>query len=124
MGAETLLQQQGRINTEVQQGLMRTLMVPFSRQAARLQRVVQQTAIENRKHAEVTFSGADAELDRNVLERMTAPLEHLLRNAIVHGIESPDRRASRGQPAAGQIRSEERRVGKEGDGTCQNWWST
>src|SRR3546814_10017121 len=97
MGAETLLQQQGRINTEVQQGLMRTLMVPFSRQAARLQRVVQQTAIENRKHAEVTFSGADAELDRNVLERMTAPLEHLLRNAIVHGIESPDRRASRGK---------------------------
>src|SRR3546814_8476529 len=48
IGAETLLQQQGRINTEVQQGLMRTLMVPFSRQAARLQRVVQQTAIENR----------------------------------------------------------------------------
>src|SRR3546814_7185555 len=90
IGAETLLQQQGRINTEVQQGLMRTLMVPFSRQAARLQRVVQQTAIENRKHAEVTFSGADAELDRNVLERMTAPLEPLLRNAIVHGIESPD----------------------------------
>src|SRR3546814_13054654 len=43
-------------------------------------------------------------LDRNVLERMTAPLEHLLRNAIVHGIESPDRRASRGKPAAGQIR--------------------
>lgn len=104
IGAETLLQQQGRINTEVQQGLMRTLMVPFSRQAARLQRVVQQTAIENHKRAEVTFSGADAELDRNVLERMTAPLEHLLRNAIVHGIEAPDRRASRGKPAIGQIR--------------------
>src|SRR3546814_18332884 len=113
MGAETLLQQQGRINTEVQQGLMRTLMVPFSRQAARLQRVVQQTAIENRKHAEVTFSGADAELDRNVLERMTAPLEHLLRNAIVPGIESPDRRASRGQPAAGQHRINLRREGTQ-----------
>src|SRR3546814_19711739 len=42
--------------------------------------------------------------DRNVRERRTAPLEHLLRNAIVHGIESPDRRASRGKPAAGQIR--------------------
>lgn len=103
IGAETLLQQQGRINTEVQQGLMRTLMVPFSRQAARLQRVVQQTAIENRKRAEVTFSGADAELDRNVLERMTAPLEHLLRNAVVHGIEKPELRMARGKSAIGQI---------------------
>ncbi|HET8883160.1 MAG TPA: Hpt domain-containing protein, partial [Solimonas sp.] len=103
IGAETLLQQQGRINTEVQQGLMRTLMVPFSRQAARLQRVVQQTAIENRKRAEIVFSGAEAELDRNVLERMTAPLEHLLRNAIVHGIETPEVREARGKRPLGQI---------------------
>ncbi|WP_157622862.1 hybrid sensor histidine kinase/response regulator [Solimonas soli] len=102
-GAATLLQQQGRVNTEVQQGLMRTLMVPFSRQMARLQRVVQQTAIENGKRADVVFSGAEAELDRNVLERMTAPLEHLLRNAVVHGIETPDLRAARGKPATGQI---------------------
>lgn len=102
-GALTLLQQQGRVNTEVQQGLMRTLMVPFSRQIARLQRVVQQTAIENGKRADVVFSGADAELDRNVLERMTAPLEHLLRNAVVHGIETPDVRLARGKPAIGQI---------------------
>ncbi|NKF22347.1 hybrid sensor histidine kinase/response regulator [Solimonas marina] len=103
-GAEVLLQQQGRVNTEVQQGLMRTLMVPFSRQAARLQRVVQQTAIEGGKRAEIVFSGADAELDRNVLERMTAPLEHLLRNAVVHGIEAPQARMTQGKPALGQIR--------------------
>ncbi|MGH8446526.1 MAG: hybrid sensor histidine kinase/response regulator, partial [Solimonas sp.] len=103
VGAVTLLQQHGRVNTEVQQGLMRTLMVPFSRQAARLQRVVQQTAIENGKRADVVFSGAEAELDRNVLERMTAPLEHLLRNAVVHGIEAPDTRAVRGKPPTGQI---------------------
>ncbi|WP_020648541.1 hybrid sensor histidine kinase/response regulator [Solimonas variicoloris] len=102
-GAVTLLQQQGRVNTEVQQGLMRTLMVPFSRQAARLQRVVQQTALENGKRADIVFSGADAELDRNVLERMTAPLEHLLRNAVVHGVEAPDVRAARGKAPAGQI---------------------
>lgn len=104
VGAVTLLQQQGRVNTEVQQGLMRTLMVPFSRQAARLQRVVQQTALENGKRAEIVFAGAEAELDRNVLERMTAPLEHLLRNAVVHGIEAPEVRAERGKPATGQIR--------------------
>ena len=101
--AVTILLQQGRINTEIQQGMMRTLMVPFSRQAARLQRVVQQTALENGKRAEVQFSGIEAELDRNVLERMTAPLEHLLRNAVVHGIEMPDTRSFAGKDPIGHI---------------------
>src|SRR5690606_7286880 len=83
--------------------LMRTLMVPFSRQAARLQRLVQQTAQENGKRAELHFSGIESELDRNVLERMTAPLEHLLRNAVVHGIEMPDARTFAGKDPVGRI---------------------
>jgi chemosensory pili system protein ChpA (sensor histidine kinase/response regulator) len=102
--SETLLLQQGRVNTGVQQGLMSTLMVPFSRQVQRLQRLVRQVAQENGKQAVVHFSGIEAELDRNVLERMTAPLEHLLRNAVVHGIESPERRRGLGKPEAGEIR--------------------
>ncbi|MDP9142895.1 MAG: Hpt domain-containing protein, partial [Pseudomonadota bacterium] len=102
--ATTILLQQGRITTEVQQGLMRTLMVPFSRQVGRLQRVVQQTASDNDKRAEITFDGVEAELDRNVLERMTAPLEHLLRNAVIHGIERPDDRLAVGKPPSGQLR--------------------
>ncbi|HEX4894755.1 MAG TPA: Hpt domain-containing protein [Solimonas sp.] len=101
--AVTILLQQGRVNTEVQQGLMRTLMVPFSRQAARLQRVVQQTALENGKRAEVEFAGIEAEMDRNVLERMTAPLEHLLRNAVVHGLETPEVRERNGKPPTGKV---------------------
>jgi len=101
--AETILLQQGRINTSVQQGLMRTLMVPFSRQVARLQRVVRQTAADNGKQAEAVFSGIESELDRNVLERMTAPLEHLLRNAVVHGIEEPDTRLAASKLALGRI---------------------
>jgi chemosensory pili system protein ChpA (sensor histidine kinase/response regulator) len=101
--ATTILLQQGRINTEVQQGLMRTLMVPFSRQVARLQRVVQQTAGENSKRVEIVFDGVDAELDRNVLERMTAPLEHLLRNAVIHGIETPELREQAGKPGQGRL---------------------
>ena len=100
---EALLLQQGRINTEVQQGLMRTLMVPFSRQVQRLQRVVRQVADESGKQAQVNFAGVDAELDRNVLERMTAPLEHLLRNAVVHGIEMPSVRVAADKPKQGQI---------------------
>ncbi|MEW6166806.1 MAG: Hpt domain-containing protein [Pseudomonadota bacterium] len=102
--ATTILLQQERITTEVQQGLMRTLMVPFSRQVARLQRVVQQTALEHGKRAEIAFEGVEAELDRNVLERMTAPLEHLLRNAVIHGIELPSDRRAAGKPPAGQLR--------------------
>ncbi|MFP5305978.1 MAG: Hpt domain-containing protein [Gammaproteobacteria bacterium] len=102
--ATTILLQQERINTEVQQGLMRTLMVPFSRQVARLQRVVQQTALEHGKRAEITFEGVEAELDRNVLERMTAPLEHLLRNAVIHGIELPAERLAAEKPPAGHLR--------------------
>lgn len=99
----TILLQQGRINTEVQQGLMRTLMVPFSRQVARLQRVVQQTAMENGKRVDIGFDGVEAELDRNVLERMTAPLEHLLRNAVIHGIEPPAQREAAGKAATGKL---------------------
>ena len=102
--SETLLLQQARINTEVQQGLMSTLMVPFSRQVQRFQRLVRQVAEESGKKADVQFSGVEAELDRNVLERMTGPLEHLLRNAVVHGIESPQVRRERGKKETGEIR--------------------
>ena len=101
--SDTLLLQQSRITTEVQQGLMGTLMVPFSRQVQRLLRVVRQTAQENGRQAEAQFQGVEAELDRHVLERMTAPLEHLLRNAVVHGIEDPAERALAGKPVVGTI---------------------
>ena len=111
--AETLLLQQGRINTQVQQGLMGTLMVPFSRQVARLQRVVKQTAIENDKQADTTFSGIESELDRNVLERMTAPLEHLLRNSVVHGLETPSGRVAAGKPETGMVNVSLRREGTQ-----------
>ena len=101
--SDTLLLQQSRITTEVQQGLMGTLMVPFSRQVQRLLRVVRQTSLENGRQAEAQFQGVEAELDRHVLERITAPLEHLLRNAVVHGIEDPAERALAGKPLVGTI---------------------
>lgn len=110
---ETLLMQQGRVNAEVQRGLMGTLMVPFSRQEARLQRVVKQTALDTGKRAELRFEGIEQELDRNVLERMVAPLEHLLRNAVVHGLESPQARAAAGKPETGVIQVSLRREGTQ-----------
>lgn len=111
--AEGLLVQQGRINTEVQQALMGTLMVPFSRQVQRLSRVVRQTAEQNGKRARTEFSGAESELDRNVLERMTAPLEHLLRNCVVHGIEDAEGRLAAGKDPEGVVHVSLKRDGSQ-----------
>jgi chemosensory pili system protein ChpA (sensor histidine kinase/response regulator) len=78
-------------------------MVPFSNHAQRLRRVVRQAAQESHKHAELKLSGAEGEMDRQVLERVLAPLEHMLRNAVVHGIETPPERERLGKPVTGQI---------------------
>jgi len=101
--AENLLQQQGRINTELQEGLMRTRMVPFERMLPRLKRIVRQVAGELGKDVEFIVGNADGEMDRNVLERMAAPLEHMLRNAVDHGLESTEVRVAAGKPAQGRI---------------------
>lgn len=108
---EILLTQQARVNTALQQGLMGTLMVPFANQQARLQRLVRQAGEEHQRSVHIDFFGADAELDRSVLERMTAPLEHLLRNAIIHGIETPQQRAAAGKDETGRVSVALRREG-------------
>ncbi|MFV2060474.1 MAG: Hpt domain-containing protein [Gammaproteobacteria bacterium] len=101
--SETLLVQQSRVNTELQEGLMRTRMVPFSGQVSRLRRIVRQTSEELNKQVELKLSGVDNEIDRTVLERILAPLEHMLRNAIAHGIELPDQRTEKGKTAKGTV---------------------
>ena len=101
--AQNLLTQQARIITELQNSLMRTRMVPFQRHVQRLTRLVRQAANDTGRRAELVVQGASAELDRQMLERMVAPLEHMLRNAVVHGIEPPDRRAALGKPDVGRI---------------------
>jgi chemosensory pili system protein ChpA (sensor histidine kinase/response regulator) len=101
--SETLLLQQSRVNTDLQEGLMRTRMVSFSGLVPRLQRIIRQTSQELGKKAKLDIVGEQGEMDRSVLERVTAPLEHMLRNAISHGIESPDERKKRGKPETGNI---------------------
>jgi chemosensory pili system protein ChpA (sensor histidine kinase/response regulator) len=100
---DTLLQQQGRVANDLQDGLLRTRMVPVGSRAARLQRVVRQTAQSLGKQAELKITGAQGEMDRAILERMMGPLEHLLRNAVAHGIETPEARAAAEKPALGAI---------------------
>jgi chemosensory pili system protein ChpA (sensor histidine kinase/response regulator) len=109
--AETLLLQQARLNTEIQEGLMRTRMVPFSRLLPRLRRIVRQVAKDVGKDVEFHAYNAEGELDRNVLERMVPPLEHMLRNAVDHGIERPELRRNFGKPTTGRI---DLRLAREG----------
>lgn len=97
---------QARLNRDLQQNLMRVRMVPFSSLSERLYRIVRQTAKELGKRVNLDIRGAQADLDRSVLERITAPLEHLLRNAVTHGIEPPAERTALGKPEIGEIRLE------------------
>ncbi len=111
--AETLLVQQSRVTAELQDGLMRTRMVPFQRHVSRLTRLVRQVATESNKRAELAVEGASGELDRQVLEKMLPPFEHMVRNAVVHGIESAEERQAAGKPAAGRITIRLHREGAE-----------
>ena len=111
--AEGLLVQQSRVTAELQDGLMRTRMVPFERHVPRLTRLVRQAAEEAGKRAELAVEGAGGELDRQVLDKMLPPFEHMLRNAIVHGIEEPDVRQGNGKPATGRLTIRLHREGAE-----------
>ncbi|WP_372964164.1 Hpt domain-containing protein [Marinobacter sp.] len=100
---ETLLVQQSRINTELQEGLMKTRMIPFSSTVPRLRRIVRQISGELGKKVEFDVRNAEGEMDRTILERMVAPLEHMLRNALDHGIETPEERQQAGKPVTGEV---------------------
>jgi len=78
-------------------------MVPFNSVAERVYRIVRQSAKEVEKRANLDIHGGQTELDRSVLEKMIGPLEHLLRNAIGHGLENPAQRLAAGKPEIGQI---------------------
>lgn len=101
--ADTLMLQQARVTNDLQDGLLRSRMVPFNRQASRLQRVVRQTAQNLGKKAELDVQGAEGEIDRTILNRIMGPLEHLLRNAVAHGIEPSKQRLDDGKPAMGRV---------------------
>jgi len=101
--AETLLIQQSRVSTELQDGLLRTRMLPFDTMVPNLRRTLRQAAQEEDKRAQLYVDGAHGEMDRNLLDRIKAPFEHMLRNAIAHGIESPAERRKAGKPAEGSV---------------------
>ncbi|MDE2397168.1 MAG: response regulator, partial [Burkholderiales bacterium] len=100
---EDELAAQARLTRELQDDLLRTRMVEFESLADRLYRVVRQAAKDSAKQVKLDIVGGSIEIDRGVLERMTGPFEHLLRNSVVHGIESPEQRAAAGKERGGTI---------------------
>ncbi|MCC7702586.1 Hpt domain-containing protein [Janthinobacterium sp. GW460P] len=94
---------QARLTRELQRDLMQIRMVPFASIAERLFRVARQSAKEVDKRVNLDIRGGGVEIDRSVLERMAAPFEHLLRNAIVHGVEPRDARLAAGKSETGEL---------------------
>ncbi len=101
--SETLLLQQSRVSTDLQDGLMRTRMMRFGTMVSGLRRIVRQTANELGKQADLVIEGEATELDRSIHDRMSGPLGHILRNALSHGIEAPAERQRLGKPSNGRI---------------------
>ncbi|HQR72200.1 MAG TPA: Hpt domain-containing protein [Burkholderiaceae bacterium] len=101
--ADTDLTSQSRLTRDLQQQLMRVRLVPFSNVSERLYRVARQTAKELGKRVNVDLRGGATEIDRGVLEKMVGPFEHLIRNAIVHGLERPEVRRAAGKAEVGEL---------------------
>ncbi len=94
---------QARMNRALQQDLMGIRMVPFVSQSERLYRIVRQTGKELGKRANLDIRGGHVEFDRSVLDKIMAPVEHMLRNAVGHGIENRETRIAAGKPEVGEI---------------------
>ncbi len=101
--SETLLLQQSRVANTLQEGLMRSRMVQFGGLMPRMRRIVRQACQEVGKWAKLRVEGAGVEMDTTVIDRMLPALEHILRNAVAHGIEPPEVRRGLGKEETGII---------------------
>ncbi len=111
--SEIALSAQARLTRGLQANLMRIRMVPFASISERLFRIVRQAAKETDKRAVLDIKGGQVEVDRSVLERITAPFEHMLRNSVAHGVEPSAERLAKGKPDLGEIKIEVRQEGNE-----------
>ncbi|WP_303678138.1 hybrid sensor histidine kinase/response regulator [Ralstonia mannitolilytica] len=107
------LETQARLTRGLQRSLMRARMVQFDTVADRLYRVARQAAAETGKEVRLFIKGGTVELDRSVLDRMGGPLEHMIRNAVAHGIEPADERRAKGKAPAGELTLEVQQEGNE-----------
>lgn len=94
----------GMVVTEMQERVMQTRMVPVNQLFGRFPRLVRDVARREQKQVELVMEGGETELDRSVIEDIVDPLTHLLRNAVGHGVELPERRVAAGKPERGIVR--------------------
>jgi chemotaxis protein histidine kinase CheA/CheY-like chemotaxis protein len=100
---ERVARQFRQVTTQLQEGLTRARMVPFSQTIDRLRRGVRDNAIKYGKQVELIIEGGDTLIDKMILDHLTDPLTHMLNNAIAHGIETPEIRQAAGKPPVGEI---------------------
>ena len=111
--ADIALLTQTRLSRSVQLRLQTLRTVPFSNVSDRLYRVLRQTAKELGKRANLDIQGGRIEIDRSVLERLAPVLEHLVRNALAHGVETEPARLALGKPGIGELILSARQQGNE-----------
>ena len=91
------------ITTELQEGVMKTRMQPIGNVWNKLPRIVRDMSVSCGKRVEVAMEGADTELDKTIIEAIKDPLTHIIRNAVDHGVELPERRTAAGKPPEGHL---------------------
>ncbi|MEO7733128.1 MAG: chemotaxis protein CheA [Kofleriaceae bacterium] len=96
-------QQLNLITSELQEGVMKTRMQPIGNIWQKFPRVVRDLALACDKRVELVMEGESTELDKTLIEAIKDPLTHLVRNAVDHGIETPDRRIAAGKPPQGRL---------------------
>jgi len=96
-------EQLDRISRYVQEQVMKVRMVPIEGTFRKFQRIVRDTARDLNKRINLFMSGSDTELDKTLIEQIEAPLKHLIRNAVDHGVGTPEERISLGKPVEGSI---------------------
>jgi two-component system chemotaxis sensor kinase CheA len=95
---------QARVLNDLQRSVMKIRMVPVDQLFRRFPRMVRDVARQCGREVELTVSGQDTDLDKGILDAIAEPLTHLVRNAISHGIESPEERRKLGKPSQGMVR--------------------
>ena len=95
---------QARVLNDLQRSVMKIRMVPVDQLFRRFPRMVRDVSRQCGHEVELAVSGQDTDLDKGILDAIAEPLTHLVRNAISHGIESPEERRKAGKPAQGTVR--------------------
>ncbi len=97
------LDQLSRISKELQRTAMSMRMVPIRATLHKMQRLARDLAAKQQKKIHLVLEGEETEVDRTVVEKLSDPLAHMIRNAVDHGIEMPDARVDHGKPSHGTI---------------------